>query len=121
MENLELWDKVQLILNKVIEERMMEERNRDFRTMLDIYGLYIASRLKKDRIESEIIRAAQRGKSHCKLLKLENRIIQLTDDQLVLLVDYTSKSVQNLLKENRFKVCCTKEFVFYLSWDIKSS
>ena len=63
-----LWEKLQNSVKTFKKEKWIKEKTKDFNTMLDMYGLYVAPKLNKKGIEKEMMRAAKKGKERCKLL-----------------------------------------------------
>lgn len=103
-----------LIKYNKIQENI--EKNEVFNRILDVYGLYIAPRLKKTEIEQEMIRAAKRGKTKCKLLKVHSKI-PMTPDEFELLVGYVSQTIQSMFSDNRFCVKSNSNLVLYILFD----
>ncbi len=111
-----IYDELILLKKKFDKYQENLKNSKNFNTVLDLYQLYIGPKLIKNEIEYEMIRAANRGKTKCKLLILKS-LIPINEEILNFLLIFITKQIQHIFKSSKFKIISTPELTFYISWE----
>lgn len=106
-----LWDDLQTNIKKYQDIEISIQKSLRFKTMLDIYSLYIAPMLNKEEIEKEMKRASSRGKTRCKLVFFQS-LIPCDAEMFQMLLDFIKKTIFYMFDERRFGICSENNVIY---------